>query len=257
MCCVSFLTFRAVCNAKEWFLSRPGDRQAIPGFIGVYHAGQTSFQIGRNKNLFDFVHISNVVHAHLLAASRLSALLLPPSVFSTRIHPVRSTITRRTLPTSLTASSFLSSPPSEPPDADPPLPSNRNKYSQFSSPSEASTRVDGEVFYITNGEPIPFWSLARAIWWEYAGHVPNFVVPLPVGLGLAVARLTESWAGIMSWITGKKVTSALAVQHVQFVGSFLYFDIEKVRLLNESSPSELEASLLTCSAMTTHRLEGF
>ena len=42
--------------------------------------GRTHFQIGDNKNLFDFTYVSNVVDAHLLAADKLSDPATLPSV---------------------------------------------------------------------------------------------------------------------------------------------------------------------------------
>ncbi|KAL8278088.1 hypothetical protein RQP46_009548 [Phenoliferia psychrophenolica] len=74
------------CALRFGGIFGPGDRQVLPGFIKVYHDGQTSFQMGQNLNLFDFVYISNVVHAHLLAASphrnrfdQFSQIYLDPS----------------------------------------------------------------------------------------------------------------------------------------------------------------------------------
>ena len=50
----------------------PGDRQAMTGFYQVYHRGQAHFQIGENKNLFDWTYVGNVACAHLLAADKLN-----------------------------------------------------------------------------------------------------------------------------------------------------------------------------------------
>lgn len=50
-----------------------GDVQLIPPMSAVYYRGQTGFAIGTNDNLFDYTEISNVAHAHHLAASALLA----------------------------------------------------------------------------------------------------------------------------------------------------------------------------------------
>jgi nucleoside-diphosphate-sugar epimerase len=41
----------------------------------VYKSGQSVFQMGDNSNLFDFVTVKNVVHAHLLGLERKSRVM--------------------------------------------------------------------------------------------------------------------------------------------------------------------------------------
>lgn len=48
-----------------------GDVQLLPPGLSAYFRGQTRFQIGNNDNLFDFTEVTNVVHAHHLAAVAL------------------------------------------------------------------------------------------------------------------------------------------------------------------------------------------
>ncbi|GAA5963884.1 hypothetical protein JCM21900_003965 [Sporobolomyces salmonicolor] len=88
------------CSLRLSGIIGPGDRQAIPGFIAVHKSGQSAFQMGANQNLFDFVTVRNVVHAHLLAAERLDAPPVVPSTFEGRLPPVACTVKRRRLPTS-------------------------------------------------------------------------------------------------------------------------------------------------------------
>ncbi|EED78649.1 predicted protein [Postia placenta Mad-698-R] len=72
----------------------PGDRHAIPGFMGALQAGRTGMQIGDNTNLFDFTYIPNAALAHLLAADRLApthpahARVAGKSFFITNGHPL-------------------------------------------------------------------------------------------------------------------------------------------------------------------------
>lgn len=49
----------------------PGDVQMLPPIINVYHTSRTGFQLGPNENLFDFTYVTNVAHAHILAARAL------------------------------------------------------------------------------------------------------------------------------------------------------------------------------------------
>ena len=67
-----------------------------------------------------------------------------------------------------------------------------------SSSSEATPlRVDGEAFFITNGEPMPFWDFVRAIGKEAGFPVHKkdvWVIPKSVGLALAMIVEWIVWA---------------------------------------------------------------
>ncbi|KAG7005453.1 sterol-4-alpha-carboxylate 3-dehydrogenase, decarboxylating [Physcia stellaris] len=66
------------------------------------------------------------------------------------------------------------------------------------SPSSDTTRprVDGETFFITNGDPMPFWDFVRAIG-EAAGYPVKrqdiWVIPRSVGLTMAVIAEWVVW----------------------------------------------------------------
>lgn len=47
------------------------DFVVLPGILQAYYRGQTRFQLGSNRNLFDFTDNTNVAHAHCLAAIKL------------------------------------------------------------------------------------------------------------------------------------------------------------------------------------------
>ena len=85
--------------------------------------------------------------------------------------------------------------------------------------------VAGQAFFITNGEPIPFWDFPRAVWAEYNGHVPKFVVPLPVSIGLAFASIGEG----IGYVTGK--TPNLTRGKIVYSTVNRYYNIEKVSFL--------------------------
>ncbi len=48
-----------------------GDAQIIPKMLKALETGKSRFQLGNNKNLFDFTYVANVSHAHILAAQVL------------------------------------------------------------------------------------------------------------------------------------------------------------------------------------------
>lgn len=214
---------------------RPGDRQALPGVLDVLKSGKTNFQIGDNTNLFDWTYVDNVVHAHLVAAERLDATV-PFEALATRITPVEKDLPRRILPTSTYRPPSLydlekkidpSFENTSEPDA--PLLAARNRFDQFYPTEEmvdqGDLRVAGQAFFITNGEPIPFWDFPRAVWAEYNGHVPSFVVPLPVSVGLTFASIGEG----IGFITRK--TPNLTRGKVVYSTANRYYNIEKVRVL--------------------------
>lgn len=174
------------------------------------------FQIGDNSTLFDFVHITNVVDAHLLAAERLGSPPVSSSILATRLSSVNLTIPRRTLPTSRLPTSD---------DVDPPLPALRTDYNQFVNPT-IPLSLAGRAVIITNGEPIPFWTFCRAVWFSYNGHIPAFIVPLPKSFALVLASVAEEIARL----TGKE--AAMTTVNVRYVTNHLYFDIERVRLIS-------------------------
>ncbi|KAL9612178.1 MAG: hypothetical protein Q9167_003214 [Letrouitia subvulpina] len=53
------------------------DSQMIPGMMRALEEGKQKFQLGDNKNMFDFTYVQNVVHGHLLAAKRLLEASVP------------------------------------------------------------------------------------------------------------------------------------------------------------------------------------
>lgn len=219
----------------------PGDRQVLPGFIEVYKSGQSIFQMGDDLNLFDFVTLKNVVHAHLLAADRLDNPQISAKPLVSRLEPVQCTIKRRRLPTSLHQD--VVDPSKPPPQADPPLPAMRNRWNQFAcsddEPIDASNlSVAGQAFFITNGEPVTFWTFARAVYFAYSQKPPRWWDPivLPKSVGMLYAQLSET----IGRFQGKKPEDcAVPTAHMQYVLHDLYFDIERVR--RASSPLVLVA----------------
>ncbi|SCV67246.1 BQ2448_5892 [Microbotryum intermedium] len=212
----------STCSIRLCGIFGAGDRQVVPGFMGVLKARQTFFQLGSNKHLFDFVHVANAVHAHILASSRMHDDPLPLSELSKSLRLVSIGTPRRPLPIS-THPDVVSSPP----PADPLIPHRHNRFSQFYDvPDRSILAVPGQIFIITNGEPVAFWSFARSLWFAYNGHVPAFTLQIPETMGMALATLAEA----VAWLRGiPKEECGLPKAHVQYVVSDMYFDIEKAR----------------------------
>lgn len=85
-------------------------------------------------------------------------------------------------------------------------------------------RVDGEAFFITNGSPIPFWDMARAVW-AAAGSTKGTEHVWVIGkeTALTLAGLAEG----ACWLLGK--TPQLNRMKVNYSCMTRYFSIEKAR----------------------------
>lgn len=237
--------------------NRPGDRQAIPGTIQVLKDGKNKYQVGNNENIFDFTYVDNVVHAHLLAAERLH-LVIPYETFAEQIGPLPTMPQRRELPTSLHRPSnkwlpnedqnLVTSTTADIKDFDVPLPARRNRFDQFigMNPSgEADSKfvtnqirgtaegvpVAGQAFYVTNGEPIPFWDFIRAVWFEYDGTSVTQPWVVPPGVALVVATFAEAFATLL-----RRPTPNMSASRIVHTTTTRYFNIEKARRLLDYEP---------------------
>ena len=228
----------------------PGDGQLIPPLMEILRKRQTRFQLGSNRNLFDWTYVDNLVDAHLLAAERIDATV-PRERLGERTPPVELTLQRRALPTSVfrvdgqflddeerddlaTSASGHKTEGGGASDVDGALYATRNRLDQFSRKGvegagediAAPMRVAGQAFFITNGEPLPFWDICRMIWFEYNGHVPPQPYwALPRSLAGVFARAAEAFG----YITGREVTFKLP--KVILSCARRYYNIERARIL--------------------------
>lgn len=216
----------------------------MPGFAKVLKEGRSHFQIGDNTNLFDWTYVGNVAYAHILAADKL--VPRPPSTpetvaqaLDTALPSIDLTTGQHRVPTS---SARPLGPCVEPPqEADailaafegphsPERPVVRSRFDQLSQPAlkRAGTdplQVAGQVFFITNGEPVYFWDFPRRLWRmlapdSYPAREP-FV--LPKSVGFAIATLSEWWG----WFSGHEPTFTRF--RVTFTCAHRWHNIEKAR----------------------------
>ena len=231
----------------------PGDRQMMPSLYQAYQRGQTYIQIGDNTNLFDYTYVGNLAHAHLLAADKL--VPTPPSNtdksklddLHRALSPVSVTTGYHRVPTcnARPLGPYVSPPPNAsvieaaftaPHDSHAPKhPIVRSRFDQFSDDAlslapTSPLRVAGEVFFITNGEPVYFWDFMRLVWLaldppteegkKRAAREP-WVMPRSLAMGLGL--LSECWAAII----GKE---ALFTRYrVSYTCARRYHNIEKAR----------------------------
>lgn len=189
--------------------------------------------MGDGENSFDWTYVDNIIHGHLLAAEKL-ADKVHVSVFDERTPVVQGSLPRRKLPTSetapLTGDNLTEE---EKKELDPPLPAVRNRFDQWFDVCQLDREkhaedcyipIAGQVFYVTNGEPVPFWSWARAIWYEYAKY-DRPLRALPGFVGLAYAGVLET----IGKITGRP--SLMTPAKVKYSIAKRYYNIEKARRL--------------------------
>jgi sterol-4alpha-carboxylate 3-dehydrogenase (decarboxylating) len=214
----------------------------VPGFLQVLRNKQTNFQIGNNTNLFDWSYIDNIVHAHLLAAEKLGSTY-PIADLEEPVGTLEHSVRRRELPTSvhrvnddwwegekeLSGVDRLTS--DDLAGIDPSVSTKRNRFDQFfetlnaDEPDATEIQIAGQVFFITNGEPIPFWDLARKIWYDYAGLEVLKPWKIPQALGLFLGIFGQLWSSL----TGRPV--GLNKARVQYACARRYFNIERSRRL--------------------------
>jgi sterol-4alpha-carboxylate 3-dehydrogenase (decarboxylating) len=87
-----------------------------------------------------------------------------------------------------------------------------------------SERVDGEAFFITNGEPTPFWDFARQVWHEAGDRLPlSKVWVLSADTMWTIGTILE-WA---FWMLGK--TPNITRAQVRYSTLSKYHNITKAR----------------------------
>jgi sterol-4alpha-carboxylate 3-dehydrogenase (decarboxylating) len=92
-------------------------------------------------------------------------------------------------------------------------------------------RVDGEAFFITNGQPVYFWDFARAVWHEAGDRRPlSSVWHLSADTAWAIGTVLE-WA---FWMVGK--TPNLTRAQVRYSSMSKYHSINKARTRLGYSP---------------------
>jgi sterol-4alpha-carboxylate 3-dehydrogenase (decarboxylating) len=85
-------------------------------------------------------------------------------------------------------------------------------------------RVDGEAFFITNGQPVYFWDFARSVWHAAGDRLPlSSVWHLSSEFAFVVGTILET----VFWMLGK--TPNLTRAQVRYSTMTKYHSIEKAR----------------------------
>jgi sterol-4alpha-carboxylate 3-dehydrogenase (decarboxylating) len=202
-------------------------------------------QIGSNTNLVDWTYVTNVVKAHLLAVDKLSSpkVLYKEEMLDLSLPTISCSTGERRVPTSLARP--IGPALTTPPDAD-------KLVAAFALPREAEERafvrskfdplgpsslereeaeghpleVAGQVFNITNGEPVYFWDPVRTLMLGIGAPREDvdrgrWVLPQTIG---SIFAWAAEW---MSWLTGKEPT--FTQLRVKYMCAARHYNIEKAR----------------------------
>jgi sterol-4alpha-carboxylate 3-dehydrogenase (decarboxylating) len=82
--------------------------------------------------------------------------------------------------------------------------------------------VSGQVFFITNGEPIYPWTFNRMVWKELGDDGKKSIVQIPRIVALIMATIAELWCSL----TG--TTTQFTRFNMLFVTGIQWYNIEKV-----------------------------
>jgi sterol-4alpha-carboxylate 3-dehydrogenase (decarboxylating) len=110
------------------------------------------------------------------------------------------------------------------------------KRAKLQHPDANPLQVAGQVFFITNGEPVYFWDFPRMIWNELDKYFPGKrksrgLIKLSKSIGLTAATGSE-WFG---YLTGRDVTFTKFA--VTFSCATRYHNIEKARRILGYEPA--------------------
>jgi sterol-4alpha-carboxylate 3-dehydrogenase (decarboxylating) len=109
----------------------------------------------------------------------------------------------------------------------------RSRFDPLSDPGLGRQPADclevaGQVFFITNGEPLYFWDLPRMVWTRLAAAEPHppksrGIIKLSKDIGMVLATLAEYWG----WLSGRE--PGLTRYRVSFSCVARWHNIEKAR----------------------------
>ncbi|KAI0347160.1 sterol-4-alpha-carboxylate 3-dehydrogenase [Trametopsis cervina] len=85
--------------------------------------------------------------------------------------------------------------------------------------------VSGQVFFITNGEPMPIWNFSRKIWKELGDDGKAKVMKIPRVMGLVLAVIAETWSAIT------RSSTQFTRFSVHFLTATQYYNIDKAKRL--------------------------
>lgn len=89
--------------------------------------------------------------------------------------------------------------------------------------SPTSDTVAGQVFFITDGDPIPYWNFPRLVWKEMGDDGSKKVTVLPRMVCLILAFFVELWCSFTGGVPQFRRFG------VMYATSEQWYNIEKVR----------------------------
>lgn len=84
--------------------------------------------------------------------------------------------------------------------------------------------ANGKPYFITNGEPMPFWQMANWIWLGLGYN--SAYLRIPYWFMVNVARIAEFFAYIIGKMVGRTIELQLSSARLQITGTVHYYSIE-------------------------------
>jgi sterol-4alpha-carboxylate 3-dehydrogenase (decarboxylating) len=88
--------------------------------------------------------------------------------------------------------------------------------------SDSADLVAGQIFFISNGGPVPYWNFPRMVWREMGDDGKKKITVLPKLLLFIIAYVLEFWYGI------RGLEPPFRVFDVTFTTTEQWFNIDKV-----------------------------
>lgn len=82
--------------------------------------------------------------------------------------------------------------------------------------------IGGQAFYITNDEPMPFWTFNRLLLGELGDRDTKPIIKIPYTLGIIMAILAHVWCRLT------RTTTQFTVYAVKFAALTQWYNIDKV-----------------------------
>ncbi|KAA0175652.1 hypothetical protein FNF27_02734 [Cafeteria roenbergensis] len=111
------------------------------------------------------------------------------------------------------------------------------------------SRISGKAFFVTNDEPLPFWSFVARV--KAAMRYPAASVRIPYRLAHGIATLQEAVAGIVASMRGTKPTPLhLSPQRVAIAGTAHWYKCDRAKAALGYSPVWNMDQALALTAMS-------
>jgi sterol-4alpha-carboxylate 3-dehydrogenase (decarboxylating) len=174
--------------------------QMVPTLVDRARRGKLAFVVGDGHNVVDFTYVGNVVHSHLQAVEAAHKWLAGKGAGAAA---AKSGGRRKSVSSSSSSSSSSSG--------------------AAAAKGASAFPANGKTYFITNGEPLPFWDFMNFMWLGLGYRSASYRIPYKLVLG--IAHVAQFFASIVGKVRGKDVELQLSPSRIQIVGTVHYYSI--------------------------------